>query len=256
MNLHRPNTTGTLLQQFPEELNMTAEKKSNETAPTRTFSNVSCIMKEPVGASQVTLPPLPYGWKSLEPTIPRNMMELNPENNHSSNVVNYNKAVAKFKPSSVSNHSLTMLELINVLKFNIGDHINRTLFWNSRTPHPTKPSFELQNAIVESFRLLEEFKKTRSSVFVSIQGLGWGWLVFDPNEQNPESKIKLILNQKIIYKNEIIRLFGYDIWEQEYFLQYKNVRVQYVNAMFVVVNWTEVSDQISNAKRILFAFVD
>ena len=47
----------------------------------------------------------------------------------------------------------------------------------------------------------------------------------------------------------LVPLFGIDVWEHAYYLQYKNVRPDYVNAIYKVANWKDVSDRLAAAQK-------
>ena len=46
----------------------------------------------------------------------------------------------------------------------------------------------------------------------------------------------------------LIPLFGIDVWEHAYYLQYKNVRADYVKAIFDIANWEDVASRLADAR--------
>ena len=85
-----------------------------------------------------------------------------------------------------------------------------------------------------------------SSSTVAVQGSGWGWLGY--NKANKQLQIATCANQDPLEATTgLVPLFGIDVWEHAYYLQYKNVRPDYVKAIFRVANWKDVSQRLAAA---------
>lgn len=98
----------------------------------------------------------------------------------------------------------------------------------------------LVKQINEDFGSMEEMKKRLSEMTVAIQGSGWGWLGYDQKAKS--LRIATCANQDPLKATTgLIPLFGIDVWEHAYYLQYKNVRPRYVEAIFDIVNWQDVN---------------
>lgn len=98
----------------------------------------------------------------------------------------------------------------------------------------------LANQINKDFGSMQEMKKRLSEMTVAIQGSGWGWLGYDQKAKS--LRIATCANQDPLQPTTgLIPLFGIDVWEHAYYLQYKNVRPVYVEAIFDIVNWKDVN---------------
>jgi len=196
--------------------------------------------------TKATLPPLAFEYKDLEPIISREIMEIHHQKHHNTYVVNYNNTLEKLQTAVAKDDTATIISLAPALKFNGGGHINHSIFWETLTPCSTKPSGDLEKALVRDFSSFEEFKKQLAAASVAVQGSGWGWLGY--NSQTKKLTVVSCANQDPLFPTTgLIPLFGIDVWEHAYYLQYKNVRADYVNAIFDVVNWDAVSKRFANA---------
>lgn len=98
----------------------------------------------------------------------------------------------------------------------------------------------LVTQINKDFGSMEEMKKRLSETTVAIQGSGWGWLGYDQKAKS--LRLATCANQDPLQATTgLIPLFGIDVWEHAYYLQYKNVRPRYVEAIFDIVNWQDVN---------------
>ena len=141
-----------------------------------------------------------------------------------------------------------MIGVHGALKFNGGGHINHSIFWTNLAPSGGgKPSGELLAAIEHSFGSFDNLKTEMTAKTVAIQGSGWGWLGLD--QGNGHLVIATCANQDPLKATTgLIPLLGIDVWEHAYYLQYKNVRPDYVKAIWDVVNWTNVAERFAAAK--------
>ncbi|KAK7603886.1 hypothetical protein V9T40_004159 [Parthenolecanium corni] len=198
--------------------------------------------------NKVTLPNLPYDFKDLEPIISRDIMQIHHSKHHAAYVNNYNAAEEKLQQAVAQGDTKSIIELGPALKFNGGGHLNHSIFWEVLTPSSTagKPSSDLHTAINNNFGSFDAFKTQLSTIAVGIQGSGWAWLGY-----NPKSKglaLASCANQDPLQATTgLVPLFGIDVWEHAYYLQYKNARPDYVKAIFEIVNWDAVSKRYAEA---------
>jgi len=200
--------------------------------------------------SKYELPKLPYDFGALEPVISGQIMELHYTKHHQAYVNNLNAALEKYQEAESKNDIAAMIALQAAIKFNGGGHVNHSIFWTNLAPasqgggEPLQG--ELAQAIKENFGSIETFIEKLSSAAVAIQGSGWGWLGYD------KSKSKLVIstcsNQDPLSTQGYIPLLGIDVWEHAYYLQYKNVRADYVKNIWKIINWRNVEERFLKAK--------
>ncbi|KAJ8714933.1 hypothetical protein PYW08_004914 [Mythimna loreyi] len=201
-----------------------------------------------VGAARMkhTLPELPYEYSALEPVISREIMSLHHSKHHATYVNNLNAAEEKLAQAQAKGDISTVISLAPGLKFNGGGHINHTIFWQNLSPNGGKPSAALTQAVEKDFGSWDNMKNQLATASVGVQGSGWGWLGY--NKQAKKLQIATCLNQDPLQATTgLIPLFGIDVWEHAYYLQYKNVRADYVKAIFDVANWGDVSKRYESA---------
>lgn len=80
-----------------------------------------------------------------------------------------------------------------------------------------------------------------------IQGSGWCWLAFDPVTKS--LSIEETQNQDLINTEGRLPLLTVDVWEHAYYLQYKNLRPDYLQNIWKVVNWRCVEDRFNKASN-------
>lgn len=196
------------------------------------------------------LPPLPYDFGALEPAISGEIMNLHYTKHHQAYVTNLNKALEQYAEAQQKNDLATMTSLLAAIKFNGGGNINHTIFWTNLSPKDKEggvpPEGALAQAIQQEFGSLQSLIDQLSAKSVAIQGSGWGWLGYD------KSLNRLALatcdNQDPLITKGLVPLLGIDVWEHSYYLQYKNVRPDYVKALWSVINWKNVAERFEKAK--------
>jgi len=191
-----------------------------------------------------TLPKLPYAYNALEPYISAQIMELHHTKHHQTYVNGLNAAEeAYFKAPSTREK----IALQAALKFNGGGHINHTLFWKNLAPAKEGggqlKDGKLKHALEHDFGSVDGFKKQFNAATAGIQGSGWGWLGYNPTTKNLE--IVTTANQDPLLTH--VPIIGVDIWEHAFYLQYKNVKADYLGAIWNVINFEEAEARFVEA---------
>ncbi|CAF22994.1 Fe-Mn family superoxide dismutase [Candidatus Protochlamydia amoebophila] len=196
------------------------------------------------------LPDLSYDFNALEPVISAEIMSLHYTKHHQTYVTNLNKALEQYLEAEANNDLSTMIALQSVIKFNGGGHVNHSIFWTNLAPKNKAggmaPEGILADAINKEFGSLQTLIEQLSAKAIAIQGSGWGWLGYD------KAKDRLTLatceNQDPLSTKGLIPLLGIDVWEHAYYLQYKNVRADYVKNIWNIINWKNVAERYQAAK--------
>jgi len=196
----------------------------------------------------LVLPPLGYDFGALAPVIIPEIMEIHYAKHHAAYVNNFNAALEKSHDFMKKNDLPSLLELQGVMRFNGGGHINHALFWPQFKPKNDVSPLQagaLKQAIERDFGSLDQMIEKLSAASVAIQGSGWGWLAYD------KSMKKLVIvtcaNQDPVRMLKLEPIFGIDVWEHAYYLQYKNVRADYVKKIWEIVDWKVLEDRYQKA---------
>lgn len=199
-----------------------------------------------------TLPDLPYAFDALEPYIDEETMHLHHDKHHNTYVTNLNAAIEKHPELGektieelLSDMDAVPTDIKTAVRNNGGGHANHSFFWKIMAPNAGgEPTGAIKEAIDEAFgdfaTFKEEFKKAAAGRF----GSGWAWLVME----NGKLAITSTANQDSPLMEGKTPILGLDVWEHAYYLKYKNVRSDYIEAFWNVVNWEEVNNQLSTAK--------
>lgn len=202
-------------------------------------------------ANVYKLPDLPYDFSALEPVISAEIMQLHYTKHHQAYVNNLNAALEKYHEAESKGDVAGMIAHQQAIKFNGGGHVNHSIFWTTLAPvgkgGGEAPHGELASAIKGEFGSFETFVEKLSAASVAIQGSGWGWLGL--NKASGKLIIASCANQDPLSTLGHEPLFGIDVWEHAYYLQYKNVRADYVKNIWKIVNWKNVEERYSKARK-------
>jgi Fe-Mn family superoxide dismutase len=198
-----------------------------------------------------TLPPLPYAYDALEPTIDTQTMQIHHDKHHATYVKKLNEAVAsqpelgKMEIETILKHLGKVHESIRTAVRNQGGgHYNHSLFWQMMKPQGGgEPQGDLAKAIAAKFGSFADFKTKFAKEAVGVFGSGWAWLVLDGNSL----AIEPTPNQDSPISQGKVPLLGLDVWEHAYYLKNQNRRADYVDAWWNVVNWDFVADRYKKA---------
>lgn len=192
-----------------------------------------------------TLPELNYDYDALTPAIGEEVMRLHHSKHHQTYVDKLNEAIKS--ESGLEGRSIEdLLESLNDLpesvrtavRNNGGGHYNHSLFWQVMSPNGGgRPNGDLAEALDAKYGSFQGFMDEFTAKATGLFGSGWVWLMPDmeivttPNQDNP------------LMDGKPAPLLGLDVWEHAYYLDYKNVRPDYVKAWWSVVDWGFVASR-------------
>lgn len=199
-----------------------------------------------------TLPDLPYAYDALEPYIDEETMHLHHDKHHNTYVTNLNAAIEKHPELGektveelLADFSSVPEDIQTAVRNNGGGHANHTFFWEILGPNAGgEPTGAIKEAIEETFGSFEDFKEEFKTAATGRFGSGWAWLVV----KDGKLAITSTANQDSPLMDGQTPVLGLDVWEHAYYLKYKNVRPDYIEAFWNVVNWDKVNELFAAAK--------
>lgn len=192
------------------------------------------------------LPELPWSMDALAPAISKETIEYHYGKHHQAYVNNLNKLIAGTQFETASLETIIQ-ESTGPLFNNAAQVWNHSFYWNCLSPNGGgKPANELAKAIETSFGSLADFKEQFTNLAIATFGSGWAWLVKDK-----EDKLKIIStsNAGTPMTEGMKALLTCDVWEHAYYIDYRNLRPDYLKAFWDLVNWDFVAENFKNQDK-------
>lgn len=191
--------------------------------------------------------PLPYDYDALEPYIDAETLHYHHDKHLKTYVDNLNHALASYSEYQ----KMTLMELLKkypsfpeplkkAVENNAGGVFNHNLYFYLMGGNgDIHQAPELEKAIERDFSSFEQFKKALGTAALNQFGSGYGWLV---KTADGTLNVVAIENQITPFLANLIPLLPLDVWEHAYYLKYKNLRKDYINQWFQVIDWTKVEE--------------
>lgn len=194
-----------------------------------------------------TLPDLPYDYAALEPAMTGQILELHHDKHHAAYVKGANDTLEQLAEARDKGELGGLVGLEKTLAFNLSGHVLHSIFWTNLSPDGgDRPDGDLGSAIDEHFGTFDAFKVQLTTATQGVQGSGWGVLAWEPLGK------RLIITQVYDHHGNVgigsVPILVFDAWEHAYYLQYKNVRPDYVGKLWSLVNWEDVAARFAAAK--------
>ncbi|MFF0312897.1 superoxide dismutase [Streptosporangium sp. NPDC004379] len=195
-----------------------------------------------------TLPDMPYDYAALEPAITGEILELHHAKHHAAYVKGANDTLDRLAEARDKGDFGGLVGLEKTYAFNLSGHVLHSIFWqNLSADGGDRPDGEFGDAITEHFGSFEAFQKQLTTATATVQGSGWGVLAWEPLGQ------RLIVEQVYDHHGNVgmntTPLLVFDAWEHAYYLQYRNVRPDYVEKLWGLINWNDVIARYTAAKN-------
>jgi Fe-Mn family superoxide dismutase len=193
-----------------------------------------------------SLPDLPYDYAALAPAITGEILELHHSKHHAAYVAGANTTLDQLSEARESAQYGSLVGLEKTLAFNLSGHVLHSIFWQNLSPDGgDRPDGELAAAIEEHFGSFDAFVAQLTTATTSVQGSGWGVLAWEPVGR------RLIVQQVYDHHGNVgigsTPLLVFDAWEHAYYLQYRNVRPDYVKKLWDLVSWDDVARRYAAA---------
>ena len=185
-----------------------------------------------------TLPQLPYEYEALEPSISEETLRYHHDKHHLAYVNNLNKLIkgTEFEDS----------ELVDIVRHSKGAIFNNAAqVWNHTFYFEqfgvcTPIEGQLAQQIVRQWGTIEKFKEEFVAAGMSQFGSGWVWLVCN---KDGELSILTESNAGNPLTKGYIPLMTFDVWEHAYYIDYRNLRGDYLNALWKILDWRVIEER-------------
>ncbi len=196
-----------------------------------------------------TLPDLPYDYAALEPYYSAEILELHHDKHHAAYVAGANTTLEKLADAREKGEYGNIVGLEKTLAFNLSGHVLHSIFWTNLSPDGgDKPDGDLASGIDEHFGSFDAFKAQMTQASTTVQGSGWGVLAWEPLAG------RLLVEQVYDHQGNIgqgsVPILVFDAWEHAFYLQYKNVKADYVAALWNIVNWADAASRLKKARSL------
>lgn len=181
------------------------------------------------------LPALPYEKNALEPHMSQETLEFHHGKHHNTYVTKLNGLVpgTEFEGKSLED----IIKTSSGGVFNNAAQIwNHTFFWNSLSPNGGgAPTGAIADAINASFGSFEEFQAKFNDMAVNNFGSSWTWLV-----KKADGSLDIVNTSNAgtpLTEEGLTPVLTVDLWEHAYYIDYRNVRPDYLKGFWALVNW-------------------
>lgn len=198
--------------------------------------------------------PLPYPYNAMEPYIDEKTMRLHHDRHLQAYIDNLNNTLSKYP--QFQNWTLEKL-IVNIpslppdiqttINNNSGGVFNHQFYFsNLANPTYPQPIGVLGEAIQYEFGSYLSFQNLFKTAALSVFGSGYAWLVI-----NAVGQLDIITtkNQETPLTSGMYPLLNIDVWEHAYYLKYYNLRAEYIDAWFHIINWDNVNHNYMNYPR-------
>lgn len=195
-----------------------------------------------------TLPDLPYDYDALEPQISKKVLSIHHKKHHQGYVDKANKALEELEEARQSDKDISFKNKSKFLAYVLGGHKLHSLFWRIMAPKDkTKPKAEgeLLETIKEKYGSFTRFKKEFMATASSVEGSGWGALVYDRSFGT--FYLQQIEKHHLLLPPKVTPLLVVDVWEHAYYLDYENKRGEFLDNLWELINWEKVEKRYKEA---------
>jgi len=196
-----------------------------------------------------TLPELPYSPGALEPHYSGEIVALHHDKHHAAYVKGANDTLEQLATAREAGDFSAINMLTRSFAFHLSGHVLHSIFWTNMSPDGGgRPEGDLAAAIDECFGGFDVMQAQLTAATVNVQGIGWGALAWEPMTK------RLVVEQIHDHQGNVgagtVPLLVIDSWEHAYYLQYKNVKADFVKAFWKITNWVDVAARFEVARSV------
>lgn len=198
---------------------------------------------------------LAYSFDALEPYIDQTTMETHYTKHHKAYTDNLNATIQqtpqlhdKCTKWILRNFDSLPEQVKPTIRNNGGGFVNHNLYFDILSPTPNQLSGELKAKIEETFTSQEKLIEILTDLAMKQFGSGWAWLAVD--EKTKQLVTLSTPNQDSPFMQGYYPILGIDVWEHAYYLKYKNLRKNYIEQFFNVVDWDKVASYYQKALEV------
>ncbi len=196
-----------------------------------------------------SLPDLGYDYSALEPHYSARTLELHHSKHHAAYVSGANSALAILAAARADGEFDTINQMQKSLAFHVSGHVLHSLLWRNLSPHGGgEPEGELLAAIDEYFGTFAALRSQMTAAAVNVQGSGWGAIAWEP--VGKRLVVEQIYDHQGNIGNGTVPLLVLDMWEHAYYLQYQNVKGDWVKAFWKLVDWEDVAKRFESVRAL------
>jgi superoxide dismutase, Fe-Mn family len=194
-----------------------------------------------------TLPDLGYDYGALEPHVSGQIMELHHGKHHAAYVKGANTALDNLAQARATDDFTMITKLQKDLAFHVSGHVLHSLFWTNLSPDGGgKPEGALAEQIERDFGGFDRFQAHMTEAANTVQGSGWALAAWEPTARR--IMVQQVYDHQGNHGQGTEPLLAFDAWEHAYYLQYKNVKADFFEALWQVVNWADVASKFAEAQ--------
>jgi Fe-Mn family superoxide dismutase len=195
------------------------------------------------------LPDLRYDYGALEPHISGAIMQLHHDKHHAAYVKGANQTLDQLAEGRAKGDFGRLAALERALAFHVSGHVLHSIFWQNLSPDGgDRPVGAFAQALEHEFGGFDVFRRQLTQAAMTILGSGWAVLAWDPVGR------RLVTAQIHDHQSEVtqagIPLLVLDAWEHAYYLQYKNDKARFFEAVWSLWNWPDVAARYEVAQKI------
>ncbi|MFN2646474.1 MAG: superoxide dismutase [Burkholderiales bacterium] len=187
------------------------------------------------------LPPLPYAEDALEPVISAETLKLHHGKHHKKYVDTMNQLLAQSDVRAATLEDVVRSSQGKLFN-NAAQAWNHDFYWHSLTPKAAPPGAAMRSRLERDFGSTEKFVEQFAAAANGQFGSGWAWLV----EKEGRLQVLATANAETPMARGMRCLLTLDVWEHAYYVDYRNQRDRYVQAVIEQrLNWAFAEENLN-----------